>query len=271
LSYLPVTFEWTLASLPLAAIGIVVGGWGWLLALPLLITWALCLKGALSAKIDSRFEGVKARALIAALIYLGPLLRGFERLKWRLKALPPYSAQSAALVEQRAHLVWRELGFVLSYWNEGGAEKEEMIGALMRQANAARCPPAIETGWSVDDLAVTGGVAARAHIALAVENHGADKRLIRVRSSLSVSRLARWIVGGLGLIALAGVAVGPTGLAATFAALALATIGAAGWRLVVFAGRLHRIVEAAASEIGLIPVEPLARVRLAAVGRTHTA
>jgi O-antigen biosynthesis protein len=270
LLYLPVTFEWTLASLPLAAIGAISGGWGWLLILPLLLTWAMCLKGALSAKIAPRFAGPKARALIAALIYLGPLLRGFERLKWRLKALPPAAAQTAAPVEQRARPVWREHGFVLSYWNEAGVEKEAMIGALMRQAIAAHYPSAIESGWSVEDLAMAGGIAGRARIALAVENHGADKRLIRVRASLRVSRLARWIVGGLAAVALAGAVVGSSGVAATFAVLALAAAGAAGWQLARFTGRLHRIVEAAAREAGLIPVAPLARSPLP-VGSPRTA
>src|SRR6185437_2325921 len=80
--YLPLTFEWAVASLPLALIGIVAevarGGWWWLSTAPLLLTWAMCIKGGLGAKVDPQFEGTKAKALIAALIYLGPLLRGFE-------------------------------------------------------------------------------------------------------------------------------------------------------------------------------------------------
>ena len=90
--YLPLTFEWTLASLPLGLAGLIAGGWWRLLLLPLFLTWAMCIKGGLSAKIAPRFAGPKARALVALLIYLGPLLRGFERIKWRLKALPAKSS-----------------------------------------------------------------------------------------------------------------------------------------------------------------------------------
>src|SRR6266480_1358335 len=86
-SLLPLTFEWSVAALVLALIGIVGGGWLWLLAVPLLATWAMCINGALKAPIDPRFTGLKARALVALLIYLGPLLRGWERIKWRLKEL----------------------------------------------------------------------------------------------------------------------------------------------------------------------------------------
>ena len=84
---LPLTFEWSVAALVLALIGIVAGGWLWLLAVPLLTTWAMCINGALKAPIDPRFTGLKARALVALLIYLGPLLRGWERLKWRVKTM----------------------------------------------------------------------------------------------------------------------------------------------------------------------------------------
>src|SRR5215472_14493730 len=71
LQYLPVTFEWTALSLPLALAGMIAGGWWWLLTLPLAVTLAMCVKGGLGAKIAPRFEGPKARALIALLIYLG--------------------------------------------------------------------------------------------------------------------------------------------------------------------------------------------------------
>ena len=259
LAYLPVTFEWTAASLVLAAIGIVIGGAGWLLVLPLLLTWMMCLKGGMSAPLNPRFEGPKARALVSLLIFLGPLLRGFERLKWRLKAMPPHLPRALPRVGQRPQFSWREFGFVLSYWNEAGVEKEAMIGAIMREATAARCPVAIESGWSVQDLAIAGGIAGRARIALAVENHGADKRLIRVRSALRLSRVAQWIIGALGALAAAGLVIGSAALMTVFGFLAIAAAAAAGWQVWVFAGRLHRIIEAAAQDCGLIQVAPLVR------------
>ena len=89
---LPLTFEWSAASLVLALAGIAGGGWLWLLTVPVLATWVTCINGACQAPIDKQFTGfnvtgVKARALAALLIYLGPLLRGWERIKWRVKAM----------------------------------------------------------------------------------------------------------------------------------------------------------------------------------------
>jgi len=134
---LPLTFEWSVAALVLALIGILAGGWLWLLAVPLLATWAMCLNGALKAPIDPRFTGLKARALVALLIYLGPLLRGWERLKWRVKTMQTHDHIGLAPVEQRARIVWSERAFVLSYWNETAGEKEALLQGMMDFSSAA--------------------------------------------------------------------------------------------------------------------------------------
>ena len=106
-AFLPLSFEWSVASLPLALAGIVGGGWLWLLTVPLLVTWVMCVNGACKAPIDKRFTGLKARALVALLIYLGPLLRGWERIKWRLKEMRTQDHIGPVATEQRARICWR--------------------------------------------------------------------------------------------------------------------------------------------------------------------
>ena len=125
-AFLPLTFEWSAAALLLAAAGVVCGGWFWLLTVPLLITWALCVNGARKAPIDPRFRGLKARALVALLIYLGPLLRGWERLKWRFRETRAQPYPGPVATEQRARIVWADRALLLSYWSETGAEKEAL-------------------------------------------------------------------------------------------------------------------------------------------------
>ncbi|HZB90280.1 MAG TPA: glycosyltransferase [Stellaceae bacterium] len=116
-AFLPLSFEWNIVALLLAAGGIFAGGWAWLLTVPLLTTWVLCINGALKAPIDKRFTGLKARALVALLIYLGPILRGGERLKWRVKEMRTHehAPPPAAPADQKARLDWRERAFYLSY------------------------------------------------------------------------------------------------------------------------------------------------------------
>jgi hypothetical protein len=219
----------------------------------------VCARGALQAKIAPRFEGPKARALIAALIYLGPLLRGIERLKWRLKAMPQLLPEAGPAVEQRARLAWRAHGYVLSYWNDAGSEKEAMLAALMRDLAAENYPVAMGDGWSPWDLDVAGGPAGAARLTLADENHGAGKRLLRVRAVLRPSRLARGLVGGAAAAAVLAAIIGLPAIAVALAVVAAVSAVAVGWQAVVFAGRLHQIIEAAAHETGLVPVDPVAR------------
>ena len=259
--YLPLTFEWTAASLPLAVAGIVgelvAGGWWWLLLLPLALTAAMCIKGGLSAKLAPRFEGTKARALIALLIYLGPLLRGWTRIKWRLKVLSDGGTAPSGKIGQRGR--WQRLGFVLSYWNETGTEKEALLGALMRGGAAANFPVALETGWRDWDIEIAAGPAGAARVVVAGENHGADKRLLRVRSALRLSPCARIAIGGFGALMLLSLVAGWTAAAAVFAVLTAGCASVAAWQLARFARRLHAMIEAASRECALVPVEPVAR------------
>jgi glycosyltransferase involved in cell wall biosynthesis len=270
LQYLPLTFEWTALTLPLALAGMIAGGWWWLLVLPLLVTAAMCVKGGLSAKIAPRFEGPKARALIALLIYLGPLLRGWSRIKWRLKTLPAVIPANSRPVEQHPNWAWRTKGFVLSYWNETATEKEAMLGALMRRCAAEGYAVAMDTGWADWDIEIGGGLAGGARVLVIGENHGADKRLLRVRSALRLSRLATLVVGGLGAITALSVIFGAAATAVIFAVLTFAAACAAGWQLALFSQQLHGLIEAASREAELVPVQPVARTPLP-VGSPKTA
>ncbi|HVH80338.1 MAG TPA: glycosyltransferase [Stellaceae bacterium] len=260
--YLPLTFEWTLLSLPLALTGIIAGH-GWLLlVLPLLLTWAMCVKGGFSAKIDPRFEGSKARALIALLIYLGPLLRGWTRIKWRLKALPAVIPAAVRPLEQRGRWAWCFRGFVLSYWNESATEKETLLGALMRVCHQAHYPVAMDAGWEDWDIEIGGGPAGGARIMVATENHGAEKRLLRVRAALRLSCVAQIAIGGMGVLAFACLVFGWMTAAAICAAIAVVSGGVAACLLALFARQLHGLIESAARECALTPVQPLARAPL---------
>src|SRR5204863_7803418 len=180
--------------LPLAAIA--VGGCWWLLAVPLLTTWVMCVNGALKAPIDPRFTGLKARALVALLIYLGPLLRGWERLKWRCKTMQAHDHIRPDPVEQRGRIDWRERAFVLRYWDESAAEKEVLLGGLMDFLLPQKYFVVADTGWSKWDLKIARGLWSRALVTVCAENHGGMKRLLRVRCAMRLSSLGRVLLRG---------------------------------------------------------------------------
>jgi glycosyltransferase involved in cell wall biosynthesis len=256
-SLLPLTFEWSVAALVLALAGIAAGGWLWLLAVPLLTTWAMCVNGALKAPIDPRFRGPKARALVALLIYLGPLARGWERLKWRFKTMQTNDHMRLAPVEQRPRIAWLERAFVLRYWDESAAEKEVLLGGLMDFLLPQKYFVVPDTGWSKWDLKIARGLWSRALITVVAENHGGMKRLLRVRCAMRMSSLARVLLRGYAALAAGALILGAPLVALVVFAIALVNLGVIAWRLVTFGRLMHRIVEAVARQARLLPAEPI--------------
>jgi O-antigen biosynthesis protein len=262
-AFLPLSFEWSIASLPLAFAGILGGGWLWLLTVPLLVTWVMCINGALKAPIDDRFRDFKARALVALLIYLGPLLRGWERLKWRLKELRTQDNIGLGGTEQRARIAWRNRAFQLAYWSETETEKEALIGGLMDFLVPQKYFVVPDTGWSSWDLKIARGLCSRALVVVCTENHGGAKRLLRVRCAMRFSRFALFLLRGCATLTAVALILGWPIAAAAIGGAGLVTAGAVGWQLVGFGRLMHRIIETVAKQVRLTPVQPLVRAELA--------
>jgi glycosyltransferase involved in cell wall biosynthesis len=254
-AFLPLTFEWSAAALVLALAAVGGGGWWWLLAVPLLVTWAMCVNGALKAPIDGRFTGLKARALVALLIYLGPLLRGWERIRWRIREMRTRPPAAPAETEQRAHVSWRQRALQLAYWSESGTEKEAMIHGLMDFLVRQKYFVVPDTGWSGWDLEIARGLCSRSLVTVCTENHGGAKRLLRVRCTMRLSRLALVLLRGYAALTAFALVLGWPLAAAVIAAAGLASFAAMGVQLAGFARLMHRIVEAVARPVGLMPVE----------------
>ena len=260
-AFLPLTFEWSAASIVLALAGIVGGGWWLLLVVPLLATWAMCANGALKAPIDKRFTGLKARGLVALLIYLGPLLRGWERIKWRIRETRAQPHPALAQTEQQARIAWRERAFHLAFWSEAGTEKEALIGGLMEFLVPQKYFVVPDTGWSGWDLKIARGICSRALVLVCAENHGGAKRLLRVRCAMRLSRFAVFLLRGYAVLTALALMLGWPIAAAAVAAIGLVNFAVMGVKLAGFARLMHRIVEAVAKPVGLIPVAPRAEGR----------
>ena len=255
-AFLPLTFEWSAAALVLALAGLVGGGWWLLLLAPLLATWTMCVSGALKAPIDPRFAGLKARALVALLIYLGPLLRGWERARWRIRESRAQPCAAPAETEQRSRISWRQCAFSLAFWNEHGIEKEALLESLIRFLTPQKYFVVPDTGWSHWDLKIARGVCVRALVLTCSENHGGGKRLLRVRCAMRLSRLAVFALRGYALLTALALLLGWPIAAAVLAATGLVNLAVMGARLAAFARLMHRIIETVAKPVGLIPVAP---------------
>ena len=259
---MPLTFEWSAASLALALAGIAAGGWFWLLTVPLLATWVVCVKGALQAPIDKRFSrfnatGMRARALAALLIYLGPLLRGWERIKWRAKEMRAQAHIGFVETEQSAKIFWTERAFHLSYWSEASTEKEKLIGGLTDFLVQHKYLVTVDTGWSNWDLKIARGLFSRSLVTVCTEHHGGSKRVLRVRCAMRLSALALFLLRSYAALAALALMLGWPHVAAMIGIAGFVNIGAIGWQLVDFGRLMHRIVETVAKQARLVPLEPV--------------
>jgi O-antigen biosynthesis protein len=261
-AFLPLSFEWSAASLPLALGGIVGGGWWWLLTVPLVVTWVMCVNGARKAPIDQRFTGLKARALVALLIYLGPLLRGWERIKWRVKEMRTHDHIGVVETEQRARVGWGARAFDLGYWSDTGTEKEALIGALIDFLVPQKYFVVPDTGWSNWDLKIARGLCSRALVVVCTENHGGAKRLLRVRCAMRFSRFGLFLLRSCAALTAFALILGWPLTAAAIGAVGLISSAVMGCQLVGFGRLMHRIIEAVARQTQLVPVAPVAPAQL---------
>jgi GT2 family glycosyltransferase len=258
-AFLPLSFEWNVVAIVLALAGAIGGGWMWLMAAPLVMTWAICVNGALKAPIDKRFRGVKARALVALLIYLGPIVRGYERLKWRLKETRTAdNAGALAQAMQKPRLSLKERAFYLSYWSERGDEKETLLGGLMRFLIPQKYFVVADQGWDEWDLKIARGLWSRALVLVCTENHGAGKRLLRVRCAMRLSRFAAFVLRAYALATAAALILDAPVPAAVIGCIGLAHGASIAARTAAFGRLMHRIIETVALRENLAPLEPQA-------------
>jgi O-antigen biosynthesis protein len=261
-AFLPLTFEWNVAALPLALAGLASGGWALLLLVPLLTTWTLCVTGAMNARIDPRFRSLKARALIALLIYLGPILRGWTRLKWRIKEAGPLDRQPGELqpglpIGPPPRIDWRRRCFFLSYWGESGEAKEALLRPLMELLVLRKYFVLVDEGWSGWDVKIARGLWSRAFLLVCTEDHGQSRHLQRVRCDLRLSRLSGFVLRCYAGAAAVTLIAGQPGLGVLIGLAGLGHFAYIVRETLRFGRIMHRVIEQVAAESGLIPI-PLA-------------
>jgi hypothetical protein len=253
-AFLPLTFEWNIVAIVLALAGLVAGHWWLLLWVPLLTTWTMCVSGALKAPIDPRFRSPKARALIALLIYLGPILRGWTRAKWRVKESNAVEPLPVEPIQQQARIDWRNRALFLSYWGQNYEEKEVLLAGLMEFLVPRKYFLQTDEGWSDWDLKIARGLWSRAFVMVCTENHGGEKRAMRVRCSMRLSRLSSFVLRCYAAATAVALIVGapvPAGIIAVCGLANFAYIADQTWR---FSTIMNRVIDEVARKAQLVPM-----------------
>ena len=211
--------EWYLLIAALATISAL--GLIWtplLLAVPLLAAAGLApLAQAVRAGAQATFEpGVRKprrlRVLTVLLHLAQPLARLAGRVEHGLAPWKHWSPRRFALPRPRS----------AELWSEEWRAPEEWLGQIERDLIASGS--AVGRGGEFDrwDLQVCGGMLGRVRTLTAVEEHGAGKQLMRVRSWPSATPLALGVIAVLAVAALVTALGGAAGAAGVIASIALA-------------------------------------------------
>jgi GT2 family glycosyltransferase len=233
-------------------------GPGTLAALPLMPEWYLVV----AALAGLSLLGLSWAPLLAAVPLLGlavgaPVVQACRsasravfptspRSRWRRFGMRAFTgflhlAQPVARLRGRFRqglTPWRRrggVGFALPWprtyttWRETWRSQEETLAALERALRDAGA--VVRRGGDFDrwDLEVRGGLLGSARLAMAVEEHGAGRQLLRFRVSPWVSRGALLVLTGVGALAVGSAASGSRVAAGSLLAAAL-ILGRQIWR-----------------------------------------
>jgi O-antigen biosynthesis protein len=254
LSHLPFTLEWNAIGLLLFLAGLVSPRALPLAIIPLAISISWSIRTAWTARVDPRFAGVRARALIAALTYLGPLVRGLQRYLWRLRGFTVIEEAPQPGPRQPPQVDLLERAFVLRYWSEQSHEKESLLGGVMEFLIPRKYLIAMDPGWNPWDLEIFRGIWSKARVVVAAENHGGVKRLLNVRSEIRLTRVAQLSLGFFAVFVTVGVVFRIPEVIGVGAALGLVNLGVIVSENLRLARILNDTYDIVAGGLGLRPV-----------------
>jgi hypothetical protein len=194
--------EWYLAIAVLGLLSAAGAFWApLLLALPLLGTALAALLfdaglGAARARFPARRGRVRRRLLTAFLYLAQPLARLEGRIAHGLTPWRRRGPRLFGLPRPRTY----------AFWSETWYSTEDRVRAVSAALRAGGSVVRSGGDWDRWDLEVRGGLFGAARLRLAIEEHGAGRQLMRVRSWPHASRVAVLvgafvtIVGGLALL-----------------------------------------------------------------------
>ncbi len=223
LESLPLMPEWYLAIGALAILSAVGVAWSpALLALPLLALAVTALLadaalGASRARFDSHTGTGRMRLLTGALYLLQPLARLYGRIT---HGLTPWRRRGLASLSP-------PLPRVSTFWAEQWQGTEDRVRAVERELCAEGAVVASGGDWDRWDLQVRGGLVGSARLRIGIEEHGAGRQFVRVRSWPTPGRPAIALVvllAAAAALAGAGGAGAAAAVLAVFAALLLARL-----------------------------------------------
>jgi hypothetical protein len=254
MAFLPLTLEWNVVAVALLLAAFIGGGVLWIGVIPSLMSIWWCLASARRAHIDPRFDDWRSRLLVAYLVYAGPIVRSFERYRWRVRGLTDVETIQFAETGQEPEVSWRERALRLSYWSEEGMEKENLLYGLMDFLLPRKYLITLDQGWSNWDLEISRGIWSKAQLKIGTENHSGLKRLLRAHCAVRMSQPARLALLGYVMAGGVGILFGVKELLTASVLIGLINCGTVAYQNFRLGRVMYHALEIVAKRLGLSPV-----------------
>jgi GT2 family glycosyltransferase len=213
-------------------------------------TFLVALSYMIHAKLEPRFDTIRARLLVAFLALMQPLVRGWWRYyTWlKFKRTPASVIVHSAADEPTSTSLFtpRELCF----WNEAGQGREVLLQEIVNTLENEGWSYSIDTGWQTWDIQIYGSLWWGVRLKTVTEYHGGPKCLTRVgfqTSMVATTFLINLIL--LGFLVYRGLSDG--GLSLFLLVPYFGFLVFLGYRALRLRRRVSALVQAAAARRGL--------------------
>ena len=211
-------------------------------------TFLVALSYMIHAKLEPRFDTIRARLLVAFLALSQPLVRGWARYFTWLKY--KQTPESVIAAKEKDFIPSRISGLSkLVFWNEEGKGREVLLTSVIEALETEGWSYSIDTGWKEWDVQIYGSFWWGIRLRSVTEYHGGPKCLTRAGLStrmVATTFLVNFLIISF-LIYWATTDHEMTWVVALYGIILLA-IWSRGYRL---KKRVARLVEAAAQRCGL--------------------
>ncbi len=247
---LPSTLEWLLTA-GLVALAALLWTPAWIgLAVMLGLSVAVAGLQAAQARLPKEHDLFSSRMLVATLCYVQPLVRSWRRYHTRLFAyrVPKVDPTFPKTAFERLPLKGVRS---VAYWSEDAGERIDLLKRATDYLTEGRWGRTIDSGWSDWDLEIYCHPWTIVQVCTVQENHGGNRRLIRVRYRLRLSGYTKAI--GLLSLVIAVVAIGLPGWLTIGGAFALVmSYFGFWWRGTRRAAQVTAIFDTLARKMGMI-------------------
>jgi hypothetical protein len=247
---LPTTLEWQLAAGVCALAGLASSVMFFIALAMFLVSILISGLQAYQANVAKQHDGFTSRMIVFLFSYLQPLVRSWARYRTKLFYFNP--AASAPWLAKSNGLRFPLTGTQsVDYWSEMARDRLEMLQLAVEFLAHHRWGRIVDSGWTNWDLRIYCHPLVYLEVATTQENHGGNKRLIRVRQKMRPRNLTL-AAAGLGALTLGLLAQSHPTAAGAGSVIGIAVAAALWLRATSLAKAAASLFDHIAEELGMI-------------------